>query len=93
MTQTADTTFQNLSKLKEVQLLLKKELALQYNAKVTPFIAIITTVMKAKNCKEFEAVKYIKENLIIYKQPKAPLFFSAALMEITEANNFSELKK
>lgn len=89
----AQNTFQNLQVLHQAQLQVKKELGQKYDGTVTPFITIIVQVMKAKECNEFEALKHIKENLSIYNQPNAPRMFSAALMEVTEEKNFSELKK
>lgn len=89
----AEKTFQNLAKLKEVQNTVKETLADNYTATIQPFVDIISQVMVANNLNEFESLKKIKEELSIYKSSNAPLFFSAALIEIVESKHFSELKK
>lgn len=48
--------------------------------------------MKANNINEFESLKLIKEQTEIYKKAHAPMCFSAAIIEITEAKNFPDLK-
>jgi hypothetical protein len=49
--------------------------------------------MKGNNKNEFEALKIIKEKSEIYKNEHAPIFFAAALIEITEAKNFNDFKE
>jgi len=89
----AQTTFKNLAVLKTEQKKLKQKLGLKYNDTVKIFIDILSKVMEAKSINEFEALKLIKDTLSIYKTPGAPQCFSAALIEITEAKHFNELKK
>lgn len=89
----AQTTFKNLAKLKEVQKTLKTTLGKEYTNKIQPFVDIISKVMEANTINEFEALKMIKEETSIYKTEHAPLFFSAALVEIVEAKHFNELKE
>jgi len=86
-------TFRNLAKLKNVQKAVKQTLGADYKATIQPFVDIISKVMKANNCNEFEALKLIKEETSIYKTAHGPMCFSSALIEITEAKNFSNLKE
>ena len=86
--ETKETTFKTLSVLKAAQESVKSELGDKYEAMVQPFIDIIKAVMNANSINEFEALKMIKEKTEIYKKVDAPLFFSAALIEITEAKHF-----
>ena len=86
-------TFKNLQVLKTTQQEVKKQLGHKYAKTVELYIALITMVMKANSINEFEALKKIKDNLSIYKKAGAPLLFSAALVEITEAKHFKELIK
>ena len=81
-------TFKNLAVLKAAQENVKKELGDKYEELVQPYIEIIGMVMQANSINEFEALKKIKEELAIYKKVDAPLFFSAALIEITEGKHF-----
>jgi hypothetical protein len=87
------TTFQNLSKLKAVQKAVKENLGEKYTDAIQPFVDIISKVMEGNNVNEFEALKLIKEQTSIYKKERAPMFFSAALIEITEAKNFKDFKE
>ena len=82
-------TFKNLAVLKAAQENVKKELGDKYEELVQPYIEIIGMVMQANSINEFEALKMIKEKLPIYKKTDAPLFFSAALIEITEGKHFA----
>ncbi len=91
--ETKQTTFKNLSVLKEAQQTVKAELGAKYETIVEPFIVIIKAVMKANSINEFEALKMIKEKTEIYKKADAPLLFSAALIEITEAKHFVGFKE
>ena len=85
-------TFKNLSQLKAVQKEVKTALGVEYANTIQPFVDIISKVMKANNINEFEALKLIKEETSIYKNEHAPMFFASALIEITEAKNFSKLE-
>lgn len=85
-------TFKNLSVLKKVHDDVKDQLGTNYNEIITPYFQIIQMTMKANNENEFEALKRIKENLEIFKKPDAPMFFSAALIDITEAKHFQKFK-
>jgi len=87
-----DNTFENLSLLKKVQVDVKLQLGNKYVETVTPYIQIIEMTMKANDINEFSALKMIKDNLAIYKKSDAPMLFSSALIEITEAKHFQELK-
>lgn len=87
-----NNTFKNLKVLKTTQETLKENLGLKYVEKVTPFVAVIKMVMKANGINEFEALKKVKE-INMYKNEGAPLFFTAAVVEITEQKHFSELVK
>lgn len=89
----AETTFKNLAKLKQVQKEVKAKLGADYKDTVQIFVNILEKVMLANTVNEFTALKLVKETLSIYKTPGAPECFSAALIEITEAKNFSELKE
>lgn len=91
--ETKQTTFKNLSVLKEAQQSVKAELGDKYETIVTPYIQIIEMVMKANSINEFEALKMIKEKTEIYKKVDAPLFFSAALIEITEGKHFAGFRE
>ena len=82
-------TFKNLAVLKAAQENVKKELGDKYEELVQPYIEIIGMVMQANSINEFESLKMIKEKLPIYKKTDAPLFFSAALIEITEGKHFA----
>jgi hypothetical protein len=88
-----NNTFQNLSVLKEAQESVKKDLGDKYETLVMPYVQIIQMVMNARQINEFEALKKIKEELPIYKKVDAPLFFSAALIEITEGKHFVGFKE
>lgn len=81
-------TFTNFQVLKVTQETVQEELGDKYLEKIAPFVFIIEKVMKAKNIVALEAMKVIKEELPIYKQEHAPLFFSAALVEIIEESHF-----
>ena len=85
-------TFKNLSQLKAVQKEVKTALGVEYANTIQPFVDIITKVMQANTINEFEALELIKDETEIYKKAHAPMFFSAALIEITEAKNFSKLE-
>ena len=87
------TTFKSLTVLKEAQQSVKADLGDKYEELVAPYIQIIEMVMKANSINEFEALKKIKEELEIYKKVDAPLFFSAALIEITEGKHFVGFKE
>jgi hypothetical protein len=89
----AQTTFQNLNKLKAVQTAVKETLGSGYKETIQPFVDIISKVMEGNNINEFEALKLIKEETAIYKTEHGPMCFSAALIEITEAKNFADLKE
>jgi hypothetical protein len=91
--ETKQTTFKNLSVLKEAQKTVKAELGAKYETIITPYIQIIEMVMKANNINEFEALKKIKDNTEIYKKIDSPLFFSSALIEITEGKHFAGFKE
>lgn len=82
------TIFKSLSVLKKAQESVKKQLGDKYIELVTPYVTIIQMVMKGNDINEFDALKKIKNELDIYKKPDAPLFFSAALIEITEGKHF-----
>jgi hypothetical protein len=86
--ETKQKTFENLSILKKEQLSVKQQLGEKYEATIKPFFDIIQMVMKNNEENEFQAMKRIKENLPIYKKADAPLLFTAALIEITEAKHF-----
>jgi len=86
-------TFKNLMVLKTVQKEVKEKLGSDYNGTITHFVTIISKVMDSNQINEFEALKKIKDNLSFYKSPGAPECFSAAVIEITEAKNFSYLKE
>ena len=90
---TKQTTFKNLAVLKEAQQSVKRQLGGKYEELVQPYIEIIGMVMQANSINEFEALKMIKEKLPIYKKVDAPLFFSAALIEITEGKHFVGFKE
>lgn len=90
---TKQTTFKNLAVLKAAQESVKTELGDKYEELVQPYIQIIDMVMNANQINEFEALKMIKEKLPIYKKVDAPLFFSAALIEITEGKHFVGFKE
>lgn len=90
---TKNNTFKNLSVLKEAHQSVKTELGDKYEELVSPYIQIIEMVMNANSINEFEALKKIKEELPIYKKVDAPLFFSAALIEITEGKHFAGFKE
>jgi 5'(3')-deoxyribonucleotidase len=89
---TESNTFKNLSVLKEAQEIVKRDLGDKYEVIVTPYLKIIQMVMDANQINEFEALKKIKETLPIYNQMDAPMFFSAALIEITEGKHFVGFK-
>ena len=91
--ETKQTTFKNLSVLKEAQQTVKAELGDKYEELVAPYIQIIEMVMKANSINEFKALNMIKEETEIYKKVDAPLFFSAALIEITEGKHFVGFKE
>ena len=86
------TTFKSLQELKEVQESVKNQLGEKYEEVITPYVQIIQMTMKANNENEFQAMKRIKEKLDLYKKLDAPLLFSAALIEITEAKHFQDFK-
>lgn len=86
------TTFKNLAKLKAVQQQTKLALGGKYKTSIQPFVDILSKVMKANDINEFQALKLIKEETSIYKKAHAPMFFASALIEITEAKHFSDLK-
>lgn len=90
--ETKQKTFSALSVLKATQENVKAELGEKYPELVAPYVEIIEMVMKANSINEFEALKKIKDTLPIYKKVDAPLFFSAALIEITEAKHFQGFK-
>lgn len=90
---TNNNTFKNLSVLKDAQKSVKAELGDKYETLVTPYVKIIQMVMDANQITEFEALKKIKDTLPIYKKVDAPLFFSAALIEITEGKHFVGFKE
>jgi hypothetical protein len=85
-------TFGNLVVLKEAQKSVKQQLGDKYEEIVAPYIQIIEMVMKNQSINEFQALKEIKEKLEIYKKKDAPLLFSSALIEITEAKHFEGFK-
>ncbi|WP_341221048.1 hypothetical protein [Polaribacter atrinae] len=89
----AQTTFQNLSKLKTVQKAVKEALGSDYQETIQPFVDIIFMTMRGKKINEFEALKIIKKETEIYKTEHGPMCFSAAVIEITEAKNFADLKE
>lgn len=86
--ETKQKTFSALSVLKATQESVKSDLGDKYPELVAPYVEIIEMVMKANNINEFEALKKIKDTLPVYKKVDAPLFFSAALIEITEGKHF-----
>lgn len=86
--ETKQKTFSALSVLKATQESVKADLGDKYPELVAPYVEIIEMVMNANSINEFEALKKIKEELAIYKKVDAPLFFSAALIEITEGKHF-----
>lgn len=83
-----DTTFKNLQVLEESRQTLKLQLKEKYNERIIPFIKIIQSVMKNNNLDQFESMIIIKDELDIYKTALAPLFFSAAIMEIVDDKFF-----
>ncbi|WP_271407304.1 hypothetical protein [Tenacibaculum soleae] len=85
--------FKNLAALKTVQKEAKEILGAEYSNTIQPFVDILTKVMEANSINEFEALKLIKDETEIYKKEHAPMFFSAALIEITEVKNFSGLER
>lgn len=87
--ETKQKTFAALSVLKATQENVKENLGDKYPELVAPYVEIIEMVMKANCINEFEALKKIKDTLPIYKKVDAPLFFSAALIEITEGKHFA----
>jgi len=91
--ETKQTTFKNLSVIKEAQKTVKAELGAKYEEIISPYVKIIEMVMKANSINEFEALKMIKEKTEIYKKADAPLLFSAALIEITEGKHFVGFKE
>jgi hypothetical protein len=91
--ETKQTTFKNLSVLKEAQQSVKSELGDKYETIVANYIQIIEMVMKANSINEFEALKMIKEKTELYKKVDAPLFFASALIEITEGKHFTGFRE
>lgn len=88
----SNKTFHNLTVLETARQTVREDLGKKYFEKVAPFAKIIFMVMKAQDTDKFTAMKVIKDTLPIYKQENAPLYFSAALMEIVEENHFQEFK-
>lgn len=88
-----EKTFQNLLVLKQEQEKLKGILGDKYEKAIIPFVEVIQLVMKSKAVNEFEALLILKNESELYQRKSAPAFFSAALMEITEANSFNQFKK
>lgn len=87
-------TFQNLQVLESArQGLIKKFGMKDYLEKVTHFVNVLVRVMNANSINEFEAAKKLQEETSFFDKPGAPLFFSAAVMEITEEKNFKGLRK
>ena len=86
-------TFQNLSVLEKAQEALKLELGNTYEEKVAPFVNIIQMVMNANGVDKFTALKKIKDESDLYAKAKAPIFFSAAVMEIVESDHFVGFEK
>ena len=91
--ETKQKTFSALSVLKATQENVKAKLGDKYPELVAPYVQIIEMVMKANAINEFEAMKKIKDNTEIYKKVDAPLFFSAALSEITLGKHFVGFKE
>jgi hypothetical protein len=83
-----ENTFSNLNLLKKEQVSVKAQLGEKYEPTIKPFYDIIQMVMRGNDENEFQAMKRIKEELPIYKNPDAPLLFTAALIEITEGKHF-----
>ncbi len=92
-------TFKNLAILKKHQAEAKRTLGKKYFSTVGLFVEIVRKVMEAQSrvtgevVNEFEAAKYIKDNLAIYNKPGAPICFAAAVIELTEGKHFSGLKE
>lgn len=84
----SNKTFHNLQVLEAARQTLQEDLGAKYFEKVEPFVKIVLMVMKAQNTDKFTAMKVVKDNFPIYKEENAPLYFSAALMEIVEENHF-----
>lgn len=80
--------FQSLQTLEVARQEVKISLGKKYAETIQPLIELIQTIMKARGLDKFEAMKFIKDELPIYKQKNAPAFFSAALMEMVERDHF-----
>lgn len=89
----SDSTFRDLQVLQAARETVQEKLNGAYIEKVQPFVNIILMIMKAKSLDKFSAMKVIKDELPIYNQENGPLFFSAALMELVEADDFKDFKR
>lgn len=87
---TIKNTFQNLQILEEARTAARLNLKDQYQSVVTPFVAIIHTVMKANNENHFEAVKHIQDKTEMMAEPEKKIIFAAALMEIVDERNLGD---
>jgi hypothetical protein len=86
--QNKDKTISHLLTLQKARDAIRLELQESYDETITPFAEIITRVMKANNINEFDAIAKIKNELPIYKEPGAELFFACAITEIVEEKFF-----
>jgi hypothetical protein len=84
----SDKTITNLGTLRKARDVVMLELKESYSEKITPFVEIILKVMKANNINEFAAIAKIKNELPIYKEPGAELFFGCAITEIIDEKYF-----
>jgi hypothetical protein len=85
--------FHNLTILEAARQTVVEQLGPKYAEKVQPFVNVILMIMKANETDKFTAMKIIKDKLAIYNQENAPLYFSAALMEIVEETDLKNFKK
>lgn len=88
-----NNTFKNLQLLEATRTAVQNELGLDYENKVIPFVNIIQIVMKANDIDHFSAMSKIKNEVALYKEKKATLLFSAALMELVENKYFNGFEK
>lgn len=91
--QKKDKTITHLHTLQKARDAIRLELQDSYSEKIAPFAEIIIQVMKANNCNEFDAIAIIKNELPIYKQPGAELFFACAITEIVEEKHFAGFER
>lgn len=84
----SDKVFHNLQILEAARQSVQDNFGAKYTEKVQPFVNVVLMTMRANGVDKFTAMKIIKEKLPIYNEENAPLFFSAALMEIVEEDHF-----